>query len=296
MKLSKLTWLIASSVLASTPALSAELINVTDDAMLSQVLDQPTGVYAPAGSSVNPLGFKEVKRVTLPNGKVKVRYQQTYQGVPIIDTAVVATEKKGQRSDVYGTMAQGVAADIMTVYPALDSQSALDAAKANFTQSQHTLTSASFENENTRLVVRLDTEQNAQLVYIVDFFVAGKDPTRPFYMIDADTGEILKQWDGINHASAVGTGPGGNEKTGQYLYGTDYDGLSIDKVGTTCTLENDKVKTVDLDNGTSGSTAFSYPCTDASNYNDHKFVNGAYSPLNDAHYFGNVSSTCTRTG
>ncbi len=94
MKLSKLTWLIASSVLASTPALSAELINVTDDAMLSQVLDQPTGVYAPAGSSVNPLGFKEVKRVTLPNGKVKVRYQQTYQGVPIIDTAVVATEKK----------------------------------------------------------------------------------------------------------------------------------------------------------------------------------------------------------
>ncbi|OOF00612.1 hemagglutinin, partial [Salinivibrio sp. MA427] len=66
------------------------------------------------------------------------------------------------------------------------------------------------------------------------------------------------------------------------------DGLPIDKVGSTCTLENDKVKTVDLDNGTSGSTAFSYPCTDTGNYNDKKYVNGAYSPLNDAHYFGNV--------
>lgn len=288
MKLSKLAWLIASGMAISTPAVSADLINVTDETILNQVLNQPTGVYAPSGSQTNPLGFKEVKRVTLPNGKIKVRYQQTFQGVPVIDTAVVATEKQGQRSDVYGTMAQGVANDIINVSPALNSQSALEAAKADFTQSQKTLTSAPFENENTRLVVRLDDQQNAQLVYLVDFFVAGNDPTRPFYIIDADTGEILKQWDGINHASAVGTGPGGNEKTGQYTYGTDYDGLPIDKVGSTCTLENDKVKTVDLDNGTSGSTAFSYPCTDTGNYNDKKYVNGAYSPLNDAHYFGNV--------
>ncbi|OOE82152.1 hemagglutinin [Salinivibrio sp. PR6] len=288
MKLSKLTWLIASSVVASTPALSAELINVTDDAMLSQVLDQPAGVYAPSGSQANPLGFKEVKRVTLPNGKVKVRYQQTYQGVPVIDTAVVATEKQGQRSDVYGTMAQGVANDITSISPALNSQAALEAAKAAFTQNQQTITSAPFENENTRLVVKLDDEQKAQLVYIVDFFIAGDDPSRPFYMIDADTGEILKHWDGINHATAVGTGPGGNEKTGQYIYGTDYDGFPIDKTGTTCTLENDKVKTVDLENGTTGSTAFTYPCTDSSNYNDERYVNGAYSALNDAHYFGNV--------
>ncbi|OOF10202.1 hemagglutinin [Salinivibrio sp. PR5] len=288
MKLSKLTWLVTTGVFASTPALSAELINVTDDTVLSQVLDQPIGVYAPMGSSANPLGFKEVKRVTLPNGKVKVRYQQTYQGVPVLDTNVVATEKAGKRSDVYGTMAQGLTEDIMTVAPALNSQDALGAAKVHFTQSQTTLTSAPFENENTRLVVQLDENQKAQLVYIVDFFVAAEEPKRPFYMVDAETGEIISQWDGINHAAAGGTGPGGNEKTGQYLYGTDYDDFPVDKVDDVCTMETDNVKTVNLNHGTSGTNAFTYPCPDGTNYNDTKYTNGAYSPLNDAHYFGHV--------
>lgn len=86
----------------------------------------------------------------------------------------------------------------------------------------------------------------------------------------------------------MGTGPGGNTKTNRYEYGTDFPGFSIDKTGTTCTLENDAVKTVDLNNRTSGSSAYSYNCSDDSNYTDHKYVNGAYSPLNDAHYFGNV--------
>ncbi|ODQ01568.1 M4 family metallopeptidase [Salinivibrio sp. DV] len=288
MRLSKLTWLLTTGVFASTPALSAELINVTDDAVLSQVLDQPIGVYAPMGSSANPLGFKEVKRVTLPNGKIKVRYQQTYQGVPVLNTNVVATEKAGKRSDVYGTMAQGLTEDIMTVAPALDSLDALGAAKAHFTQSQTTLTAAPFENENTKLVVQLDENQKAQLVYIVDFFVAAEEPKRPFYMVDAETGEIISQWDGINHATAGGTGPGGNEKTGQYLYGTDYDDFPVDKVGDVCTMETDNVKTVNLNHGTSGSNAFTYPCPDGTNYNDTKYTNGAYSPLNDAHYFGHV--------
>lgn len=53
-------------------------------------------------------------------------------------------------------------------------------------------------------------------------------------------------------------------------------------------MNNDAVKTVDLNGRTSGSTAYSYSCNDDSNFNDHKFVNGAYSPLNDAHYFGKV--------
>ncbi len=73
MKLSKLAWLIASGMAISTPAVSADLINVTDETILNQVLNQPTGVYASSGSQTNPLGFKEVKRVTLPNGKIKVR-------------------------------------------------------------------------------------------------------------------------------------------------------------------------------------------------------------------------------
>ncbi|MCO4789417.1 hemagglutinin, partial [Vibrio cholerae] len=56
----------------------------------------------------------------------------------------------------------------------------------------------------------------------------------------------------------------------------------------TCTMNNSAVKTVNLNGGTSGSTAFSYACNNSTNYNSVKTVNGAYSPLNDAHFFGKV--------
>ena len=49
-------------------------------------------------------------------------------------------------------------------------------------------------------------------------------------------------------------------------------------------MNNTNVKTVNLNHGTSGSTAFSYGCY----RNTVKQINGAYSPLNDAHYFGGV--------
>ena len=87
---------------------------------------------------------------------------------------------------------------------------------------------------------------------------------------------------------AVGTGPGGNTKTGVYEYGTDYGNLnvSVSPDGNTCTMESDQVKTIDLNHSSSNnsSVAFSYPCV----RNTHKEINGAYSPLNDAHYFGGV--------
>ncbi len=83
-----------------------------------------------------------------------------------------------------------------------------------------------------------------------------------------------------------GTGPGGNLKTGMYNYGTEFDYLDVvsSDDDTTCTMDNANVKTVDLNHGTSGSTAFAYTCPE----NLKKEINGAYSPLNDAHYFGGV--------
>ena len=85
-----------------------------------------------------------------------------------------------------------------------------------------------------------------------------------------------------------GTGPGGNSKTGMYEYGTDYGNLnvSVSSDGNTCTMETAQVKTIDLNHSSSNgsSVAFSYPCM----RNTHKEINGAYSPLNDAHYFGGI--------
>lgn len=101
-------------------------------------------------------------------------------------------------------------------------------------------------------------------------------------IIDANTGEVLESFNNLQHADAIG--PGGNQKTGRYQYGTDYGHLDVAQSGNTCTMTNANVKTINLNHGSSGSTAHSFTCPE----NTVKEINGAYSPLNDAHYFGNV--------
>lgn len=62
------------------------MVRVDNDALLQQSLVAQSKSVAPL-----ELGFSEVKRVVLPNGKTKVRYQQTHLGLPVFDTSVVAT-------------------------------------------------------------------------------------------------------------------------------------------------------------------------------------------------------------
>ncbi|KZX70030.1 hemagglutinin [Vibrio sp. HI00D65] len=279
----QLSWKIAAILGTSFGfnAHAAEMITIENDSLLQQSLITQSKSVAPL-----ELGFSEVKRVVLPNGKTKVRFQQTHFGLPVFNTSVVATLSKNLPSQVFGSMAQGISDDLSSIAPKLNKEQAIEAALSS--HRSFTVGKKSIENKNAKLVVRLDESQTAQMVYLVDFFVASNYPERPFFFIDAMTGEVLQKWNGLNHAKAVGTGPGGNSKTNRYEYGTDFPGFSIDKTGTTCTLENDAVKTVDLNNRTSGSSAYSYNCSDDANYTDRKYVNGAYSPLNDAHYFGNV--------
>ena len=60
--------------------------------------------------------------------------------------------------------------------------------------------------------------------------------------------------------------------------------MDITENGDVCSLENDNVKTVNLNHGTDGSDAHTFECS----RNTDKEINGAYSPLNDAHFFGNA--------
>jgi vibriolysin len=112
---------------------------------------------------------------------------------------------------------------------------------------------------------------------------ANADVSRPTAFIDANTGEVLFSYDNLQ-TNLIGTGPGGNAKTGQYEYGTDFGFNDVAVSGSTCTMNNANVKTINLNHGTSGTAAYSYDCP----RNTVKSINGAYSPLNDAHYFGGV--------
>ena len=212
------------------------------------------------------------------------RYQQTFRGVPIFGEQVIVSEGRGIVRNLFGRRVSGLASELPRNAPVMARTRALDLGK-NIALGNR-LASMKVDREDARQMIFIGDDNRAHMAYLVSFFadkLGGGAPTRPFVMLDASSGKVLKQWEGLTHA-LIGTGPGGNAKTGQYEYGTDFGYNDVADSAGTCTMNNANVKTVNLNHGTSGSTAFSYACP----RNTVKEINGAYSPLNDAHYFGKV--------
>ena len=213
------------------------------------------------------------------------RYQQTFRGLPIFGEHVIVNEDaNGNLRTLFGRKVDGLASEIPAGRPRLNANRALATGKSAGLGNRVGFMRT--RDEKAELMIHIDDAGRARKAYVVSYFadtLRGGSPTRPTVIVDAETGAVLKQWDNLQHA-LVGTGPGGNAKTGQYEYGTNFGFLDVAQSGTTCTMNNANVKTVNLNGGTSGSTAFSYTCP----RNTVKTINGAYSPLNDAHYFGGV--------
>ncbi len=213
------------------------------------------------------------------------RYQQTFRGLPIFGEHVIVNEDdSGNLRSLFGRKVDGLASEIPAGKPRLNRNRALAIGKsAGLGNRIGFMRTAA---EKSELMIYVDDSGRAHKSYVVSYFADtrnGGAPTRPTVILDADTGRVLNQWDNLQHA-LVGTGPGGNAKTGQYEYGTNFGYLDVTQSGTTCTMNNANVKTVNLNGATSGTTAFAYTCP----RNTVKTINGAYSPLNDAHYFGSV--------
>lgn len=211
------------------------------------------------------------------------RYQQTFRGVPVFGEQVIVSEDgQGRVQALFGRQLNGLQNELANTAPKLAKAQALAVAKRSALGAN--LAAARTERDEARQMIFIDDAGRAHMSYVVSFFSdAGAKPTRPLVVVDANTGKVIWKMENLQHA-LVGTGPGGNTKTGQYEYGTNYGFLDVTQSGTTCTMSNTAVKTVNLNGGTSGTTAFSYTCP----RNTVKTINGAYSPLNDAHYFGGV--------
>jgi vibriolysin len=219
----------------------------------------------------------------LNNGDSTTRYQQFYQGIPVInDDAIISQKSDHSFKHAHGSVLHDISSDITNITPTFTDKNALQRAKDISFGGFLSANSVTTFNETSTLSIWQDDDNKAQLVYEVSFVQYGNTPARPYYIIDAHTGAILLHFDNLQ--TAVGTGPGGNAKTGKYQYGTDFGYLDVSQSGSTCTMTNANVKTINLNHSTSGSTAFSYTCPE----NTTKEINGAFSPLNDAHYFGNV--------
>ncbi|KFZ36807.1 hemagglutinin [Shewanella mangrovi] len=208
--------------------------------------------------------------------KLKARLHQYYQGVQVYGVSVAAdVSAMGVYSKMSGTYLQGLESDLPSVTPQLDKASAIK----NAMKSQQ-LTAT--ERSSAKLYIWQDKETGqAHLAYLVDMFVSAPKVSRPFVVIDANTGAVLKSWEQLTY-SQLATGPGGNLKTGEYFYGTDYGDLIV---SDSCQMDNDNVTTLDMNNRTNGSgSVVQFSCPNS----PENYVNGAYSAENDAHYFGGV--------
>ncbi|MGH8032619.1 MAG: M4 family metallopeptidase [Luteimonas sp.] len=222
------------------------------------------------------------------DGSRTTRYQQSFRGVPIFgEHVVVAEDANGRVRTLFGVQVNGLGSELATTAPKLSRTQALAIGKRVSIGSG--ALSMRIEREDSRQMIYIDDDNRAHMAYVVSFFadsISGGSPTRPSVIVDADSGRVLKQWEGLTHA-LIGTGPGGNTRIGQYEWGSGgrYGFLDVTQSGSTCTMNNPTVRTVNL-NGSTGSsrTAFSYACP----RNTVRTVNGAYAPINDAHYFGGV--------
>ncbi|MFG0763621.1 M4 family metallopeptidase [Aeromonas media] len=248
-------------------AMAAEQVEVNQAGGLAGLLGAPSaGINTLAGDGE----FRQVRVVKLPNGQQRVRYEQTWQGIPVWGQVVVAEQSPaGQVNQVSGRVLRQIGADVASPTAALSPTDAALKARAG----------AKGSNEQVKLFVMQDDAGQARLVYLVSWLAASDKPSRPFVMIDAQSGTEIKRWEGINHQDA--TGPGGNLKTGKYFYGADFGPLKVDD---SCRMSSSNVDTINLNHATSGGSVHQFSCPE----NSVKEINGAYSPLNDAHYFGNV--------
>ena len=219
--------------------------------------------------------------VAIAGGHHVVRQQQMFRGVPVYGRSIaVVQDAQGNALRATGELLQNVQLDLTSVTPKLTPASAIAALKGH----AHTMLvgGETMNNQQADLFVYPQDNGPARLVYRTSYFVNGANPTRPTAIIDANTGAVLMSWDGLTDASA--TGPGGNTKTGKYIYGTNYAALDVTQSGSTCTLVNTNVKTYNLNHATSGGSVVSFTCPNS----DTDAINGAYSPVNDAHHFGGV--------
>jgi len=221
--------------------------------------------------------------VALAGGHHVVRQQQMFRGVPVYGRSIAVVEDaNGNALRATGELLHDVQTDLTSVTPRLNSNAVLARLKTHV----HTVLigGTTISNPQADLFVYPQDNGPARLVYRVSYFVDDPShPTRPTAIIDANTGEVINSWNGLTDASA--NGPGGNLKTGKYTYGTNYAALNVTQSGSTCTLKNADVTTYNMNQATTGSgTLVSFICPTS----DTDAINGAYSPVNDAHHFGSV--------
>lgn len=237
------------------------------------------------------------------------RYQLMYQGLPVWGYQLIYHHAAGKKETVSGTNVSGIEKDVKSLTAALSPEAASKLITSGI--------KSPIKYEDIEKIIFIDAQQKAHLAYHLSYYI-NSGPSRlqaPNWILDANTGEVLKQWNEARYEK-IGQGLGGNSfplpyRAGMYQHGEALPGLpSLGKFDVTvkdgqCMVETPAIKVVNLANQALGYEAFpvsvmdeaihklkafTYPCSEASqflNYSDGVSapVNYAFSPVNDTMYF-----------
>ncbi|MFC2141233.1 M4 family metallopeptidase [Acidobacteriota bacterium] len=227
-------------------------------------------------------GFLLLRQRTDFNGVTHYRYQQAYKRIPLWGMQAIVSKGRGnQLVGLHGAVVQGAPKDIGAIPAKLDAPGALNRMKTlhkekNIGATWH------FKNEKYGTYIYLH-HGKARLCHVVSFFADTEcgDPSQPIFFIDARSGKVLHSFDMLRYQCV---GPGGNLKVGYYYYGIDYPPFGCTNIDGMCYLDTEDVRTIDLNGGSSGGSEVVFPCYE----NVCQPINGAYCPVNDAQFFGQV--------
>jgi vibriolysin len=290
MNLTKLSIATLIALSASTSVMAANSVSANHSNMNGKSINNVAQLSA-------DYSFNNGKSFSTVKGNTKQKARMFYKGVPVFgQSLVVEQDSAGRNVGLQGSLMVNISDDLNSVTPGMLHGKALGKLK-------QLLGHNNIKNSKTDLVIYINNDNKAQLAYRVEYLTSDSDlPSRPMAFIDANDGEILMSWEGINHAkkSVKGkpgggsgggsttpttlTGPGGNAKTGIYYYGTDFANLIATSNGSTCSLDSPNVITTDMGNSTRRGSTAQVTCGDTG----EDLTNGAFAPMNDAQAFGNV--------
>lgn len=237
-----------------------------------------------------------------------LRYAVKYRGLAVLDmTPVILLDTNGRIVQSYGTVATDLDTTLGEVKRADSDQ--LQQIQANYL---HKIQSAT---TTPRIIMRADSEEaiyvdpTGQPHYVLaleifsDSRPLGADPKSQRILLDAHSGALLDAKDISRHNIVGGAGPGGNNHVGEFEYLAADAELSppqtflVERLQANATAlcyfdaANVETRSAEHENATEGlsPTPFVYNCTE-STQNNYKAINGASSPINDAHYRGQVTS------
>ena len=279
---------------------------------------QPNTILAPYFARSANTQMVETSREVDANQTLHVRVRQLYLGHPVFAADAVIhdrnvgkeqpslaalSNKAQQQVDMNGVIFQDLASDLPESPAKFTPEQAQKAVLAAIDEYEHKIGSrlTTVTDQEAQLIVYVDGANKAHWAYRVTFAStpvrAHGLPTKPIYILDANSFKVYLEWNAIKTAAAQdGGGFGGNTKMGKLVY----DGLPGHLAKLTilfqpkkqlCLTKNSDVTVSDERNGKVVSFKCKQPDPNHNNVMwDGSFdqVNGGYSPTNDALFGGQV--------